>query len=232
MTIINNTHKFIFVHIPKNAGTTVNEVLARYTGWNDLELGGTDYGEVLAAIYWPRFRIGKHTRARGIRRTVGEAVWQDYFTFAFVRNPYARTFSVYRFLKRWRNWDGSEVMDKFNSFEDFLGSEFFQRDEGPDAIFLPQHIWLEGEDNQIIVDYTGKVEEIGTAFRHLGSRVGIAFEEGQIPVMNDSGDPAEFRTAYSERAIAIVRERYNRDFQLFDYSPAFATTIDGESARP
>ena len=141
MTIINNTHKFIFIHIPKNAGTTANMMLSNFTYWNDIELGGTVYGEALAPLYLRRFNIGKHTRANQVRNLVGERIWEGYFKFAFVRNPYARTFSVYRFLKKWRSWDGSQAMEQFKSFEEFLSSDLFGNNPGPNSdLPTPAHL--------------------------------------------------------------------------------------------
>ncbi len=227
MTIINNTHKFVFIHIPKNAGTTTTSMLSTLTNWNDIELGGTDYGEALAPIYLSRFNVGKHTRAKRVRNLVGEPIWENYFKFALVRNPYARAFSVYRFLKKWRDWEGSQTMEQFNSFEEFLGADLFNNDEGPDAIFLPQHTWIEDMNGNNIIDYTGKVEYIAEAFRTISDRIGIKLDTSHIPVENDSGSPDEFRSAYSEKAIAIVQQRYENDFCLFNYSPDFSTIIEG-----
>jgi hypothetical protein len=227
MTIINNTHKFVFIHIPKNAGTTANMMLSNFTYWNDIELGGTVYGEALAPLYLRRFGVSKHTKANLVRNLVGERVWEGYFKFAFVRNPYARSFSVYRFLKQWRNWEGSQEMEKFKSFEEFLSSDLFSNNPGPDSIFLPQHTWIEDMNGNTLVDYTGKVEQIEEAFRTIANRVGIKLDTGNVPIKNDSGAPDEFRSAYSEKAIAIINQRYQRDFRIFNYSPNFATVIQG-----
>jgi len=226
MTVINNTHKFIFVHIPKNAGTTANSMLSSFTYWNDIELGGTVYGEALATLYIKRFGIGKHARANQVRNLVGEKTWENYFKFAFVRNPYARAFSVYRFLKKWRNWDGSQAMEGFKTFEEFLTSDLFKNNPGPDSIFMPQHSWIEDMNGNPLLDYTGKVEQIEKAFRFISSKVGIKLDTGNVPIKNDSGAPDEFRTAYSEAAINIVTQRYQRDFRAFDYSLNFASSVD------
>jgi hypothetical protein len=226
MTIINNTHKFIFIHIPKNAGTTINTLLSHYTYWIDVELGGTVHGEALAPLYLKRFGIGKHTRANQVRNLVGERIWENYFKFAFVRNPYARAFSVYRFLKQWRNWEGSAAMAKFATFEDFLLSDMFKNNPGPDSIFLPQHTWIEDINGNSLLDFIGSVEKIGRSLNVIADRIGIKLDSNSVPVKNDSGDPDEFRRSYSAAAIDIVRQRYKRDFFLFGYSTDLGSAVE------
>lgn len=39
--IVNHTHKFIFVHVPKSAGTSVTQMFSEYSSYRDLEVGGT-----------------------------------------------------------------------------------------------------------------------------------------------------------------------------------------------
>ena len=45
MAIINQSKKFIFVHVPKAAGTSVTSAFSKYTSYQDLEIGGAKFGE-------------------------------------------------------------------------------------------------------------------------------------------------------------------------------------------
>ena len=47
--IISNSHKFIFVHILKTAGTSICAALDPTLRWNDVILGGTGFGEKMNA---------------------------------------------------------------------------------------------------------------------------------------------------------------------------------------
>lgn len=126
MAIINQSHQFIFVHVPMSAGTSVTNALSSFTGVFDVELGGTEYGERIASPFAQRFGIGKHATSVEIQHLVGNQIWNEYFIFGFVRNPYSRVFSIYRFLKtKFRKWKGSEIMDVFGNFDEFVRSDFF-----------------------------------------------------------------------------------------------------------
>lgn len=224
MSIINHSKRFIFVHVPKTAGTSLAATLSRFNRYCDLEIGATTFGEQIAGPYSRRFQIRKHSTAAEIRDVVGEDVWDDSFTFAFVRHPLSRTYSLYKFLKTtWRNWEGSEVMDGLDTFRQFVESDLFLT-HGPDRILRPQVFWLRGSSGGggIAVDFVGRVERLRQDLATVLDRIGpgAASELDRLPWANRSTERDEWRGAYSSSAVVdrVVR-RYEVDFQAFDYSP-------------
>ena len=79
---INHTHKFIFIHIPKNGGTSIR---------NSFDING--YDKRVARKKYP------HDGTMEIRDYCGEEVWNTFYKFAVVRNPYDRLVSYYHFHK-------------------------------------------------------------------------------------------------------------------------------------
>lgn len=217
MTVINNTHRFIFIHVPKAAGTTMTHYLSQFTRWNDFEIGGTPYGEQLARLYGPRFKITKHARAEMLRRVIGPAVWEQMFTFGVVRHPLARCYSTYRFLLRWRDWRDSDVMDGFPTFESFVTSRFFLQHHGPDEMFRGQCHWLCDADGALLVDHVGRVEALGETIDRLRTITGDAAAEVVLPRRNASALEDEYEAAASPLARRLVALRYKRDFATFGY---------------
>ncbi|MCX7933452.1 MAG: sulfotransferase family protein, partial [Rhodovarius sp.] len=110
MCIINHSRRFIFVHVPKCAGTTVAEHFSRFSTYRDLEIGATALGEAVAAHYQERFGLAKHSTLEEIARVVGEEEIQSFLTFGFVRNPYDRVVSIFTFLRSWTGWPIHEVL--------------------------------------------------------------------------------------------------------------------------
>ena len=106
MTIINHSHRFVFVHIPKNAGTSVAHYLSQLSSYRDQEIGATDLGEAIAPAFRRRFRLHKHSTFAEIEERTGPET-ADYRSIAVVRDPADRARSIYSFLRKWPRWTRS-----------------------------------------------------------------------------------------------------------------------------
>ncbi len=104
MTLINHTYRFVFVHVPKNAGTSVTRYLSQLSTYRDLEIGATRLGEEMAPAYRERFGLHKHSTLAEIRDVMGPEIMSGYRTIAVVRDPEDRVRSVFRFLSTWQRW--------------------------------------------------------------------------------------------------------------------------------
>lgn len=72
--MINNEYKFIFMHIMKTGGSSI-EKLFNYEGI-------------------------KHQRPIELINILGQTTWDSYFKFTFVRNPWDRTISEYFYRRK------------------------------------------------------------------------------------------------------------------------------------
>lgn len=218
MAVINNSKKFIFVHVPKAAGTSVTNVLAQYTTFQDLEIGGTHFGERLQPAYKDRFGLGKHSPASGIRSVIGHEIWDSMYKFSIVRNPYDRVISTYKFLLK---WEGTPEAVKaqlagFKDINEYILSDMWEESEGPDYIFKPQTFWLTdiNDRNKVIVDFVGKLETLDQDLAHIQSQIeGRDIEVETTPQLNQT--EGDFKL--NKEAIEKINTVYARDFKFFDY---------------
>lgn len=98
MAFISSDRRFVFVHLHKCGGTSVELALSREMLWNDILLGSSPYGEKLQQIYDPQFGLYKHSSAQAIRQVIGQDLWESSFTFATIRHPLDRLVSYYCYL--------------------------------------------------------------------------------------------------------------------------------------
>ena len=117
--IISHRHRFIFIKTNKTAGTSVEIVLSRYCGEEDVitPISPEDEKFRLALGYRgaQNFRISRqdtepytpgaaevmfynHMPAVEISALVGRVIWDGYFKFCFERNPWDRAISLYYWL--------------------------------------------------------------------------------------------------------------------------------------
>lgn len=230
---ISNSRRFVFVHITKAAGTTVTMALDKSFQWNDLALGGTTMGEAIQEPYRARFDFHKHSSAREIRAVIGHAVWDDYFTFSFVRHPYSRAVSLYTFIgrtlresgyRRYRpwtrdrsqlfwEWPGTKAYLASRSFSDFIRHPEFLRAPG----MRPQTDWLCDDDGKLMVDFVGKVESIDTDFAQVAERVGL--ERPEVTTHNRSAVRSWTKYLNADADYAHLHDLFRPDFELFGYDP-------------
>jgi hypothetical protein len=214
--IVNNSRSFIFIHVPKAAGTSVTHALKGMTTFRDVEVGGTKDGAYVQDAYGARFDLRKHSTGAEIRAKAGPAVWWSFFTFAFVRDPYARAYSVWKFLCNWRSGpDHRFAADR--SFGDFVSTEEFG---GPALdISRPQADWLT-QDGEIIkgLDFIGRVESFDRDFSFVLSTIRRRPTDYETRrAENVSAAPDEWRSAMTPAIRSRIETVYSRDFELFGY---------------
>lgn len=227
--IINSTHRFIFIHIPKTAGTSVTSILSQYTELRDLEVGGTEFGESIQPYYKKRFGVGKHSSAQDILRLLGQNTWDDYVSFTLVRNPFFRAISTFYFLKKWGGGSVkfNEKMARVDTFQEFIRSKIWNETNGPDDIFLPQAHWITSPQNPtlILVKHVGKVESLEECLPNIVKLIPTICENNieNIPKLNQSveGSPQnlyfEELNSLSNSEVEIIINKYRVDFNLFNY---------------
>jgi hypothetical protein len=233
MAIINTTFGFAFVHVPKSAGTSVTSVLSKLCTLLDVEVGGSAFGEAIQSAYRNRHGISKHSTAQELRALLGEQLWLRYVSFGVVRHPLDRLASAYRFLRQWESsanrWHGR--MSKFDTFADFVASDVWIKDEGPDRMFRPQAFWLaEQNNNKLLVDRVLHVESLNSDLRRLLLDIGVPRTKlpEALPHLNATRK-LEVAYALPPELMAKVKERYHRDLDVFGYQipAATAETVRG-----
>lgn len=230
--IVNHSHRFIFVHVPKAAGTSVSELFSKFSAYSDLEVGGTELGEALQNAYKRRFRLTKHSTAQEIRAVVGDETWKGYYSFAFVRDPYARAQSTFHFMKRWHgNKDMKQLafMEEFKDFRSFVMSEIFEK-QTAHRLLWPQTRWLMDAEGRRMVDFIGRLESLDEDIHTVLSTapglvaVGAAPEEAPTKNKSTSTDRALYELlAGDDEAERRIYEAYRGDFEEFGY-PRFDKT--------
>ena len=112
MTIVSHKHRFIFVCPRKVAGTSIRLSLAQSCVADDTIVGGETFRPGVDADDYAALRERNahgystpHTLPDDVRRKVGERVWNDYFKFTVVRNPWDLFVSLYcyKFAVDWPN---------------------------------------------------------------------------------------------------------------------------------
>lgn len=221
MCVINNTYGFVFVHIPKCAGSAVTDALSMLNTAFDLEIGGTSYGEAFQRVFSNRYGIFKHSLAPEIRAQIGQERWNRYLSFAVVRNPYARVYSAFKYYHQYS--ERFKFIREYDSLDKFVLSEVFSSD-APERLLLQQYRWLVSgrQPEKTMVDRIIPIDDMGKELANLMRQLGVnptkAARFEAIKRKNVSA-LVDVSPRISKRAVIAVQNLYKRDFELLNYDP-------------
>lgn len=190
-----NKHKCIFIHIPKTAGTSIVSILGN---------GVVNRDHVRYLIYL------KSNKQK----------FNEYFKFAFVRNPFDRIVSVYQYFNQGGNRNEDlyyqEIFkNKYNTFEKFV-LEFLNKDIIHEHNLLrPQYLFIYDFKGECQVDYIGKFEDIDNGFDIISKKLNIS---QKLPKANSSKRKKYKEYYQNNRVKEKIILLYKKDFEFFDYS--------------
>jgi hypothetical protein len=146
--------------------------------------------------------------------------WDEYFKFAFVRNPWDRLVSWYSMVtkfprggnKLWRY-----VHDNSSTFEEFIYNctDDVEIKKGVYYSFTYNQLdYVTDENGNLLVDFIGRLENFDEDVHKVFSRIGVGLET--VPHKNRSRHQ-HYSTFYKPDTEMIVRERFKRDIEYFGY---------------
>jgi hypothetical protein len=210
--LVSSEGRFVFVHVQKTGGTSIESVLTR--AYPDARL-------------W----LGRHSHARAGQAELGADPWEASFSFAFVRNPWDRLVSWYAMIRNAFDALGpfkrlspapfesklwNYAVRKSSSFDSFLENctdEMF--DLGCYKSFAYNQVdYLTNESGQLIVDFVGRYETLAQDAAQVFERLGVS---GGLPELNRSRH-APYRDLYSPRMQKLVEQRFAKDIETFGYT--------------
>lgn len=244
--IINHSCAFVFVHVPKAAGTSISRLFTSFSTYRDLEVGGTPMGEQVQRYTKKRFGLAKHSTAAEIREVMGEQRWGKYYTFAFVRNPYTRAYSTFNYLHRQtdrKEFKTVKAVKGLSDFGEFLRSEYFAGD-GMDRILRPQTFWTElglsqelrfiGSVEAIDSDTITALKEVGRPGQKKNKKAEKAINKENVPERNRSTtDPDELWKLLraDPEGERLIYDRYASDFAAYGYARLDVTSTEPYDER-
>ena len=204
--IISHRHKFIFFAVPKTATHTIREALRQHTDDGDWEQQVL-YGKQ----FFPMPEIARlqhgHISAEQIRPHLDADMWDGYFKFGFVRNPFDRFVSTCFFLNR---EDPTFANNAVSFMKERIGRERFQKR----VLVRPQHQQLCWSNGDIALDYVGRYDSLQQSYDEICERIG--FPGTKLGVKNSSKH-STFDTYYDADLRQRVASFYAEDLRIFDY---------------
>src|SRR5947208_3472620 len=100
--------RFLFVHIPKTAGNSIQTILQDYSEDKLLALRPEQDGVERFGLRNPKYELKKHSTLAEYRTALGEEEFRGLYKFASVRNPWDRMVLLYFQPTQQEKWDRSK----------------------------------------------------------------------------------------------------------------------------
>ena len=199
--MISHKHKFIFIHIPKCGGTSIEKFFNSKI---------SDYR--------------KHDTLGMILNQNVET--ENYFKFSIVRNPFDVTVSMYNYL--WNSeykwpvlWRKKNKEFARLNFKQWVTHRYFKtptihsvsvaKDGGSNPSFLS---FFSTKSKRFDMDFIGRFENLQEDFNIICNKIGIP--QQQLPHENATNHK-HYTEYYDDETKSIVSEKYAKDIEYFGY---------------
>ena len=208
--MICHDNKCIFVHIPKTGGSSIENVI-----W------GSDWSKRTTEQLWMgavrpgfnKYQSGglQHLLAAQIRREVGARVFDSFFKFSFVRNPWSKVVSQFCYIKTREDLLRFMGMTRWTSFRKYL--DLIEKIEHVQS--CEQWRFLEGDNGQCLVDFVGRFENLQEDFERVAGKLGLGSVNLPHEMKRGGGS---YQSFYNSRTRDKVARIYQKDIELFGYT--------------
>ena len=210
------SHQFntIYIHIPKTGGTSIEKYLNIYNENGLRPNTNILHGHVPIKFedneYDP-LNVGglagynlQHLTSNEIKKLLTVQIYQKYFKFTFIRNPWDRMVSEYK-------WAYYSL-----SFEDYINRILYVVEnriklETKNAHFRPQIEYINND-----LDFIGRFENFNQDIEKVSSLIGLDFDIKKLPHEKKT-NRKHYKEYYNEQTKQIINNIYKDDIKQFDY---------------
>lgn len=182
--------KFIFIHINKNAGTSISKALGMFRK--------------------------KHLTAKELidHHGIGQINFRNIYKFAVVRNPWDRVVSQYKFRVKTNQ---CKMRTNPISFKNWVKKVYGKNKDdyyyNNPKMFLTQADWLKDYNDEIHIQKVIKFENLESDFSDVTNYLQLNIK---LPHYNMTKKKIYYEF-YDEESINIISEYFKEDIKLFKY---------------
>lgn len=195
---------FLFIHIPKTAGNSIQNILKEYSEEQIVINNSFQDGFERFELRHPNYSITKHSTLLDYQRVLPKKEFSNLFKFAAIRNPWERAISYYfsphRGKVSWNKIEFIKFLDQIHPITHFVNEESWK--------------FLNFRKVKMGIDHFIRYEHLDEDFRFVCQKLDIPFES--LKVRNRS-TRNHYSFYYDDQLINLVSERFKEDIILGNY---------------
>jgi len=193
--------RFLFVHIPKTAGNSIQSTLRDYSEDQLVALRKEQDGIERFGLRNPNYKIKKHSTLCEYRDALGNKQFRSLYKFTCVRNPWDRMVSYY-----FTPTQSPETWDR-KGFQEIISN----------AVSVADYLRLDRNEQDPFanVNYIIRFENLADDFRTVCGTLGIS--PTTLPRYNRSSRE-HYSKYYDDELRELVRMRFAAEIERFGYT--------------
>lgn len=199
--MISLKNKFLFIHIPKTAGNSIQNILRNFSEDRIVCSAPFQDGVERFGVTSERYGTRKHSTLNEYRSALENEIFSSLFKFTTVRNPWDRMISFY-----FSPHLGRVAWDR-NRFKALLP-------EVPPVTAYLSMTETAGQCSFGNVDYFIRFENLEDDFSKACDRIGIPWTP--LPVRNKS-ERRSYTSYYDDELAELVQNRFSDEIEYFGY---------------
>ena len=216
--IISHNKKFIYIAIPKTGSVSIHNAFLQhpevdestdiYTHMRKVNEDSKldDLADRRRVLYF-----SKHDSSIKIKEKIEYRNkyldYDEYFKFAFVRNPWDRVVSWYGYTKRLSE-------DNPRSSAGLSMEDFIKKNEHVWVGRSTQYSWIFDDCGNSMIDFIGRFERLQEDFDIICDKIGIT---KQKLLHKNKSKRKHYTEYYNEETINIVAKKFAKDIECFGY---------------
>jgi len=224
--MISDRFRCIFIHIPKNAGSSIESKICSEEGTDTLlpdhrtilDLEPISPAKLLNLykidqLYSIARRMKYFTRKNSVGTCYtpsSRVTYENYYKFTVVRNPWSRAYSWYKNVM-----DDINHRNRYNVPHDCSFHDFVLFHLADQHALRAQFYWICDSKGNIPMDFICRFENLEADFSKIAETIGL--KNAELPRERYSGAGASYMTAFNDHTKDIIWKRYKKEIEYFGF---------------
>jgi hypothetical protein len=204
--MISMQKKFLFIHVPKTGGNSIQNVLSKYSEDEIVILNKHQDGIERFEVRNNEYDVTKHSTLSHYRSVLKANIYRSLFKFATIRNPWDMMISFYfsphRGFTEWNRQIFLSLIESMSPLSHYICEKpSIRKGEGNSSIYTD-------------VDFLMRFERLDDDFKVVCAKLDIPYS--RLPKRNSS-TRSHYSRYYDEELQEIVRQKFIEEITFGNY---------------
>jgi len=205
--MISIAKNFLFIHIPKTGGNSIQNILKNYSEDEIVIRASHQDGVERFGVHNKKYNTNKHSTLSHYKFCLSTKVYHSLFKFSVIRNPWDRMISYYFSphlqATEWNRDNFLKLLNRAQTLRHHICEEALSEKNVDASKKLDSDI-----------DFLIKFENLNEDFKKICKIIDIPFEK--LPVRNKS-QHEHYSNYYDEELIQIVNDKFHEEIVFMNY---------------